>query len=68
MHLFHKPVSKDSVNKELKEEIERVKRQMENAHNNFQNAMDPDLIDCYIYESNAAWKKYRFLLKQAKMK
>lgn len=68
MHLFHKPVSKDSVNEELKEEIERVKRQMENAHNNFQNAMDPDLIDCYIYESNAAWKKYRFLLKQAKMK
>ena len=32
-----------------------------------QNAMDPDLIDCYIYESNAAWKKYRFLLKQVKM-
>ena len=41
--------------------------QMENAHYNFQNAMDPDLIDCYIFESNAAWKRYRFLLKQAKM-
>ena len=66
MHLFHKPVSKDSVNEELKEEIERVKRQMENAHNNFQNAMDPDLIDCYIFESNAACKKYHFLLKKAK--
>lgn len=68
MHLFHKPLPKDRTNEELKEEIERVKRQMENAHYNFQNAMDPDLIDCYIYESNAAWKKYRFLLKQAKMK
>ena len=67
MHLFHKAPPKDTVNEELLEEIERVKRQMENAHYNFQNAMDPDLIDCYIFESNAAWKKYRFLLKQAKM-
>ena len=57
---------KDTENKELLEEIERVKMQMENAHYNFQNAMDPDLIDCYIFESNAAWKRYRFLLKEAK--
>lgn len=67
MHLFQKPLPKDRKNKELLEEIERVKMQMENAHYNFQNAMDPDLIDCYIFESNAAWKRYRFLLKQAKM-
>ena len=67
MHLFHKASPKDIANEELLEEIERVKIQMENAHYNFQNAMDPDLIDCYIYESNAAWKKYRFLLKQVKM-
>ena len=67
MHLFQKTLPKDTANQELFEEIERVKKQMENAHYNFQNAMDPDLIDCYIFESNAAWKKYRFLLKQAKM-
>ena len=67
MHLFQKHLPKDTRNEELLEEIERVKMQMENAHYNFQNAMDPDLIDCYIFESNAAWKKYRFLLKQAKM-
>ena len=67
MHLFQKTPPKDTVDEELLEEIERVKRQMENAHYNFQNAMDPDLIDCYIFESNAAWKKYRFLLRQAKM-
>lgn len=66
MHLFQKTLPKDTPNKELLEEIERVKMQMENAHCNFQNAMDPDLIDCYIYESNAAWKRYRFLLKEAK--
>lgn len=66
MHLFQKTLPKDTENKELLEEIERVKIQMENAHYNFQNAMDPDLIDCYIFESNAAWKRYRFLLKEAK--
>ena len=66
MHLFQKTLPKDRANEELLEEIERVKIQMENAHYNFQYAMDPDLIDCYIFESNAAWKKYRFLLKQAK--
>lgn len=66
MHLFQKTLPKDTGNKELLEEIERVKMQMENAHYNFQNAMDPDLIDCYIFESNAAWKRYRFLLKEAK--
>lgn len=67
MHLFQKTPPKDTANEELLEEIQRVKMQMENAHYNFQNAMDPDLIDCYIFESNAAWKKYRFLLRQAKM-
>lgn len=67
MTLFQKPIPKDTASDELLEEIERVKIQMENAHYNFQNAMDPDLIDCYIFESNAAWKRYRFLLRQAKM-
>ncbi len=66
MNLFQKPLPKNTKNEALLEEIERVKIQMENAHYNFQNAMDPDLIDCYIFESNAAWKKYRFLLRQAK--
>lgn len=67
MHLFQKPLPKDIENEALLEEIKRVKRQMENADCNFQNAMDPDLIDCYIFERNAAWKRYRFLLKQAKL-
>lgn len=67
MNLFQKNLPNDTIDKGLLEEIERVKRQMDNAYYNFQNAMDPDLIDCYIFEGNAAWKKYRFLLKQAKL-
>lgn len=50
----------------LLKEIEKVKSDMDNAYENFQNVLDPDLIDCYIFESNAALKRYHFLLKQAK--
>lgn len=66
MNLFRKAPQQNILDYELLEEIERVKTQMDIAYHNFQSAMDPDLIDCYIYESNAAWKKYRFLLRQAK--
>ena len=66
MNLFRKTPQENTAYYELLDEIERVKTQMDNAYYNFQNAMDPDLIDCYIFESNAAWKRYRFLLRQAK--
>lgn len=66
MGLFRKTLPKDDLNEELREEIEQVKQQMDMANYHFQNAMDPDLIDCYIYEKNAALKKYHFLLKQIK--
>ncbi|MBQ8559783.1 MAG: YaaL family protein [Tyzzerella sp.] len=66
MNLFKKTPQRSNLDYELLQEIERVKTQMDNAYTNFQNAMDPDLIDCYIFESNAAWKRYRFLIRQAK--
>lgn len=66
MNLLKKTPQRSNLDYELLQEIERVKIQMDNAYTNFQSAMDPDLIDCYIFESNAAWKKYRFLLRQAK--
>ena len=66
MNLFKKTPQRSNLDYELLQEIERVKIQMDNAYTNFQSAMDPDLIDCFIFESNAAWKKYRFLLRQAK--
>lgn len=66
MFLKKKKFHKNEKMEELMREIECVKKQMENAYQNFQYAMDPDLIDCYIYESNAACKRYHFLLRQAK--
>ena len=56
----------DPENNTIMEELAQVRRDMADAYTNFQNASDPDLIDCYIYEGNAAWKRYGFLLKQIK--
>lgn len=47
-------------------EINRTKVAMEAAYSNFQNVVDPDLIDSCIYELNAVQNRYKFLIKQAK--
>ncbi len=47
-------------------EINKTKVAMEAAYSNFQNVVDPDLIDSCIYELNAVQNRYKFLLKQAK--
>ena len=64
---IYKRLSFDKDNFDIVEEIIAARQDIENAYNNFQNASDPDLIDCYIYSGNAAWKRYCFLLRQAKM-
>lgn len=66
MNLSKKKSKNPATVYELQQEIARVKKQIDIANNHFECAMDPDLIDSYIYESNAAWKRYHFLLKQAK--
>ena len=58
---------------EPKKEIEELKRQIEiskmaitSAQNQFEHVVDPTLIDCYIYELNAAQLRYQFLLRNLK--
>ncbi|WP_167958960.1 YaaL family protein [Anaerosporobacter faecicola] len=51
----------------LRLEIRKAKLALETAYSNFENVVDPDLIDCYIYEVNAVQKRYKYLLKQAKL-
>lgn len=58
---------KPDIDYELEEEMRRAKEQMDTAYLKFQDAVDPDLIDSYIYEGQAAWKRYRFLMRQAKL-
>lgn len=50
----------------LLRDINETKLALESAYSNFENVLDPDLIDCYIYEVNAVQKRYKFLLRQAK--
>ena len=47
-------------------EINKTKIAMEAAYSNFQNVVDPDLIDSCIYQLNAVQNRYKFLLKEAK--
>ena len=52
--------------RELRKEIERTKSAIDTARNHFEQVVDPTLIDCYIYELNAAQLKYQLLLRNFK--
>jgi len=47
-------------------EIRLAQNAMDSAYSNFEQATEPDLIDCYIYMINATTKRYKFLLERAK--
>ncbi len=51
----------------IQEELEHTRIRIETVANNFENVTDHDLIDSYIFESNAAWKRYHFLLRQIRL-
>ena len=53
-------------NQILRAEIERSKRAILSAQNQFEQVVNPTLIDCYIYELNAAQLRYQFLLRRLK--
>ncbi|HBA63694.1 MAG TPA: DUF2508 domain-containing protein [Lachnospiraceae bacterium] len=68
MKLFqaHRQKAAEAADRILLDEIQKAKSQMETAYINFQDALEPDLIDYYIYAGNAAWKRYCFLLHQVR--
>ena len=51
---------------ELKKELEEVQQSMEQAYRNLSYVVEPELIDCCIYELNAGQMRYKFLLRQMK--
>ena len=51
---------------ELKRQIEISKMAITSAQNQFEHVVDPTLIDCYIYELNAAQLRYQYLLRNFK--
>lgn len=64
--LREKNASFSIENQILRAEIERSKRAILSAQNQFEQVVDPTLIDCYIYELNAAQLRYQFLLRRLK--
>lgn len=61
---LHKERAKDL--NELKRQIEISKVAILSAQSQFEQVIDPTLIDCYIYELNAAQLRYQFLLRSIK--
>ena len=47
-------------------DLARTKNDLDSAYANFQNVVEPDLIDSYIYEVNAVQLRYKFLLRRVK--
>ncbi len=66
---FEKNASKQAYRREtneLKRQIELSKTAILSAQNQFEQVVDPTLVDCYIYELNAAQLRYQFLLRRLK--
>lgn len=54
--------SNEKKRKDLLHDIKLTQAAMNTAYSNFENVVDDDLIDCYIYELQAIQKRYHFLL------
>ena len=59
------PMTRTIQRDHLLQDIVKTKNALDSAYSNFDNVIDPDLIDCYIYEVNAVQKRYKFLLEKA---
>lgn len=50
----------------LIDDLQKTAQELRDAYHNLGNAVDPDLIDCYIYELNSVQMRYKFLLTSLK--
>lgn len=50
----------------LMSEIQAAQRDMDQAFQNFEHAVDPSLIDSCIFDLNAAQMRYKYLMERAK--
>ncbi len=57
----------DPRRQQLLDDLQKTKYALDCAYSNFENVVDPDLVDCSIYELKAVQMRYRFLLKQAEL-
>lgn len=59
------PVGEELSPLNLKDSIEKTRQALEIAYSGFNNAIEEDLIDSYIFEINALQKRYRHLTELA---
>lgn len=50
----------------LMSDLHQTARDLQDAYRNLENVVEPDLIDCYIYELNSVQMRYKFLLTSIK--
>lgn len=63
---FHPEKAKDKHYTLLMNDLHQTAKDLNDAYNNLENVVDPDLIDCYIYELNSVQMRYKFLLASIK--
>ena len=51
---------------ELMQELKEVQKSLDRAYENFSYVVDPELIDCCIYELNAGQMRYKYLMRKMK--
>ena len=68
---FSQKLTDDSLTEEdytpvtLQDSIEKTRRALDLAYAGFDDAVEEDLIDSYIFEIYALQKRYKYLLNQA---
>ena len=63
---FNAALSRLRERQALRAQIEQTRHKIDSVRNHFEQVVDPTLIDCYIYELNAAQLRYQFLLQRFK--
>lgn len=68
--IFHKqkvteePMEEDYTIPSVRDELNKTRYALDIAYAGFNNAIEEDLIDFYIFEINALLKRYKFLSDQ----
>ena len=65
-HIMKNAKADDECYLHLLDDLAKTKSNLDYAYANFQNVVEPDLIDSYIYEVNAMQLRYKFLLGRVK--
>ena len=66
IRIFQKNTAEDTHYALINNDLHQTAKDLQDAYNNLENVVDPDLIDCYIYELNSVQMRYKFLLATIK--